>query len=435
MTTSDPHAATTLPADGPGFRRFVAGLPDDACRDGVLAACLPPIIYSRHHWLRYKGEYRVRADLRGFLEELQATPAQDWDDEGADLLYSLYVLALANVGLEELRDRVDSGAMPRDAGGALRPVRRRRADRRHPGCAARQPRRARRAIAAMRPAVEPDHHLYSIIDGQAWYRAEGLIPRADVDEDVLTETVERVVAEDFGVEPGRPAAERLYEATRRCIAEYGDSAPLLRAIMAATLEDEVLRADHVTLTCPLGDLLDTPEAMTTSQAFFVETQLREGIDLGEYAERLGHESDEQLARTIKARMLKLKRGAIRSQYAPGCLQGRFVEKHGGHMLYLKEDAHYRGHQSVGVHSGGRASFGLRYSRDGEDRALSPMVGDYRVVRMSHATEDIFTVQDLARTIRYGEWLRAVVEETYRAGVVLRREDPAEQAVSGPVAVG
>jgi hypothetical protein len=423
------------PADGPAFRRFVADPPDPECRTGVFAACLQPVVYSRHHWLVYKGEYRVRADLRGFLEALQAVEPASWDDEEADYLLSLFTLSLANVGLDELKDRVDTAAV-RDALEerfdlyATVPDNGETPGRRPENLVALAER-----VRTMRGVAERTNHLYSIIDGEAWYRTEGLIPRADVDEDTLTETVERVVADDFGVPPGAPALERLHQAARACVAEFGDSAPLVRAIMAATLADTVLRADHVTLTCPMGDLLDTPELMTTSQAFFVETQLRDGIDLGEYAERLGHESDEQLQRTIKARMLKLKRGAIRGLYAPGCMQGRFVEKHGGHMLYLNEDAHYRGHQSIGVHSGGRASFALRYRSDGEDRQLTPMVGDYRVVRMSHEARDLFTVSELVRVIRYGEWLRAVVEETFRQGCVVRydeAEEPDKAVVPAPV---
>jgi hypothetical protein len=195
--------------------------------------------------------------------------------------------------------------------------------------------------------------------------------------------------------------------------------------MAATLEDQVLRADHVTLTCPMGDLLDAPEQMTTSAAFFTETQLRDGLSLDEYRERLGHESAEQLQRTIRARMLKLKRGAIRSMYGPGCLQGQFVEKHGGHMIFRNEDAHYRGHQSIGCSSGGRASFALRYERAGEERRLTPMIGDYRVVRMSHDERDTFTGGELTQVIRYAEWIRLVVEETYRGHCVVRKDDPVE----------
>ncbi|MGH1552030.1 hypothetical protein ACRAWF_07395 [Streptomyces sp. L7] len=198
---------------------------------------------------------------------------------------------------------------------------------------------------------------------------------------------------------------------------------MLRAIMAAALKDSVLRADHVTLTCPMGNMLDQPHEMTTSQAFFTETQLRDGIELADYAARLGHDSDDQLQRTIRARMLKLKRGAIRSLYGPGCMQGRFVEKHGGHMLFRNEDAHYRGHQSIGCSSGGRASFALGYRlAAGTEQVLTPMVGDLRVVRMSHDPRDEFTVDELKHTIRYAEWIRVVVEETYRAGAVIRRDD-------------
>ncbi|MFC9636756.1 hypothetical protein ACFTY8_48355 [Streptomyces mirabilis] len=278
-------------------------------------------------------------------------------------------------------------------------------------------------VARMRALVEETHELYSIIDGRAWFRTEGVFPRGDVDRSVLPVPAEEALATLPGSGDGTSTADRLAAVTRKAIAQNAQSASVLRAIMGAALKDPVLRADHVTLTCPMGNMLDRPHEMTTSQAFFTETQLRDGIELADYAQRLGHDSDDQLQRTIRARMLKLKRGAIRSLYGPGCMQGQFVEKHGGHMLFRNEDAHYRGHQSIGCSNGGRASFALGYRlAEGTEKVLTPMVGDFRVVRMSHDERDEFTVDELKHTIRYAEWIRVVVEETYRAGAVIRRDD-------------
>lgn len=408
------------------FRVAFSRLPDENCRAGIFETCLRPIIYSRHHWLVFKGEYRVRADLRSVLESMRSRGPSEWDDEEADFLLSLYALDSSSVGLDELRDRADSAT--------VRDVLRER----HAlyAQAAGSPEAAptalldlARRVDELRGIVQESHLLYSIIDGRAWYRTEGVIPRGDVDAATLTPSVEEMLDAEFGPAIGS-AADRLRAATRAAVAAEGHSAPLVRGIMWAALTDPVLRADHVTLTCPIGDMLDRPQDMTTSEAFFTETQLRDGVDLGEYAERLGHESSEQLQRTIKARMLKLKRGAIRTLYGPGCLQGRFVEKHGGHMLFRNEDAHYRGHQSIGCHSGGRASFAMRYRRGETERELTPMVGDFRVVRMSHDERDIFNADELRHVIRYGEWFGIVVEETYRLGAVVRIDAAPPPRVDG-----
>lgn len=423
-TALRPYAASSALQTGPQFRGFMESLPDGHCSAGIFEACLTPIVYSRHHWLQYKGEYRVRADLRGVLEELQVRDPCGWDDDESGFVLSLFALSVAAVGLDELKDRVDTVAV-RDVleerleayTAATQPA----------GSSAETPEgliELAEQVSAMRRVAEQSHLLYSIIDGKAWFRTEGLLRRDRVKVSDLTDPVERVLSIDFGIAPGQPALERLRQAARACLAEHGDSAALVRAIMHATLEDPVLRADHVTLTCPMGDLLDSPELMTTSEAFFTETQIRDGLDLDMYEERLGHNSPDQLKRTIRARMLKLKRGAIRGLYAPGCLQGRFVEKHGGHMIYRNEDAHYRGHQSIGVSSGGRASFALRYRRGGEDREITPMVGDLRVVRMTHDERETFTDEDLVHAIRYGEWIRNVVEETYMNGCVVRQDEVA-----------
>jgi hypothetical protein len=415
----------------PQFRDYVASLTDDRCAAGFFEACLGPIVYSRHHWLQYKGEYRVRADLRRLLEELQSRDPCQWDDQESDFAMSLFALSVAAVGLDDLKDRVDTAAVrdvleerfsayaavaepaPSLAGGPLGLV------------------ELAEQVSALRRVAERSHLLYSIIDGEAWYRTEGLLRRDQVKVDDLTDSAERVLSIDFSIAPGLPAVERLRQATRACVAEHGDSAALVRGIMRATLEDPLLRADHVTLTCPMGDLLESPELMTTSEAFFTETQTRDGLDLDVYEERLGHNSPDQLKRTIRARMLKLKRGAIRGLYGPGCIQGQFVEKHGGHMIFRNEDAHYRGHQSIGVSSGGRASFALRYRRGNEDHEMTSMVGDFRVVRMTHDESETFTGQDLAHVIRYGEWIRNVVEETYRNGSVVRRDDTGPEENTSP----
>ncbi|GHH77807.1 hypothetical protein GCM10018781_52030 [Kitasatospora indigofera] len=425
MTSLMPGRTHVLEADtADQFRTAVAAAPDEHCLAGVLDACLRPLVYSRHHWLVYKGEYRVRADLRSAFESCRQRDPREWDDEEADLMLSLFALDTASTGLDDLVDRVDSAAVrevlhARHAlyTGVVAP-----AERAPDGLLA-----LARRVEDLRPVVQRTHELFSVIDGRAWFRTEGVLPQADIDTERLTPAVHEVLVEVFGQPAGPAASDRLRAATRTAVATDGDSASVLRAVMRAALADPVLRADHVTLTCPMGDMLDRPHEMTTSDAFFTETQLRDGIELGDYAEQLGHESTDQLHRTIRARMLKLKRGAIRSLYGPGCLQGQFVEKHGGHMLFRNEDAHYRGHKSIGCSSGGRASFALRHATGGAEQVMTPMIGDFRVVRMSHDEDQTFTAAELPQVIRYGEWLRVVVEETYRLGAVLRTDAPSPTA--------
>jgi hypothetical protein len=387
-------------------------------------------VYSRHHWLKYRGEYRVRADLRGALEDLRIRDPLSWDADEADFVFGLFALCVANVGLDELVDRVDSAEVGRMLADRFALYASVLPD--EPAAQAGPPEQLialAERVAELRPLVARTHYPYSVIDGRAWYRTEELLRHDQVDLELLPAEVERLLAEDFLAPAGPGVQARFAAAARTCLAEHGEGAPLVRAIMAATLLDPVLHADHVTVTCPTGDLLDTPELMTTSGAFFTETQLRGELDLADYQDRIGHDSADLLRRTIRARMLKLKRGAIRGLYQPGCLHGRFVEKHGGHMIFRNEDAHYRGHQSIGCSSGGRASFALRYRTGGADAELTPMVGDYRVVRMSHDDRDTFTGSELAHVIRYAEWIRLAVEQTYRDGGVVCRDDVDAEAAS------
>jgi hypothetical protein len=386
------------------------------CVGGIIDACSRPLVYSRHHWLVYKGEYRVRADLRSALESIRARSPREWDTDEAGLVLTLLALDLSSVGLDELVERADPEAV-------RAVLHERHSLYRSAVDPAEEPPRGLLDLALrvgeMRAQVQVTHESYSIIDGRAWYRTEGLIPREEIDARVLAGPVASALGLNPSAANNPSAGEYLRTATIAAVQSGKDGAGIVRAIMGAALADPVLRADHVTVTCPMGDLLETPHEMTTSGAFFTETRLRDGLDLGDYADRLGHESSEQLQRTIRARMLKLKRGAIRSLYGPGCLNGRFVEKHGGHMLFRNEDAHYRGHQSIGCSSGGRASFRLRYRSGDTERSLTPMVGDFRVVRMSHDEAETFGAAELRHVIRYGEWIRAVVEQTYRMGVTVQ----------------
>lgn len=390
----------------------------ESCLAGVLEACSRPLIYSRHHWLEYKGEYRVRADLRQAFEAAKDRSPDSWDADEADLVLTLFALDLSEIGLDELDDRVDFTAVREVLisrhtlyGGVVDP--------------AEKPPHAlldlAMRVAQLRSLAQESHELYSVIDGRAWHCAEGLIPRHELASDVLAPSVLETLAGRLVVPADGTAFEQIRAMTTAAVEADGDSAAVVRGLMRAALADPVLRADHVTVTCPMGDLLDTPQEMTTSSAFFTETQLRDGLDLGDFVERLGHESQDQLQRTIKARMLKLKRGAIRSLYGPGCLHGRFVGKHGGHMIFRNEDAHYRGHKSIGCSSGGRAAFTMRYETDGVSRSLTSMIGDFRVVRMSHDERDTFQAEDLRHVIKYGEWIRTVVEQTFLLGAVIRQE--------------
>ncbi len=389
--------------------------PEDAERH-VFAQCDYTLVFSRHHWLRYKGEYRLRADLRAALGDVRARSPETWDDEECELVLVLYVLALARVGLEQLRDVVtvaelrhtletrlwsylDALGQPRGTAEPLSVI----------ALALR--------LTELRAQVERFYYRHSIIDGGAWYRTEGLIPKAAVDLDTLPAPVERLLAEKYGL-PAGPAYERLRAATAQVVGRDGRCAPLLRDIMRAAVADPALRVDHATITCARGDMLDRVEEMTGSEAFFTETVLRDGLDIADHAQQLGHDSAERLRKTVRARMLKLKRNAVRNYFRPGCLQGQWVEKGADYMIFRNEDAHYRGHRSIGCSTGGRAAYSIRYESGGLPGELPPMMGDFRVVRLSHAEQDVFTAADLCHVIRYSDGIRVVLEETFRLGGIV-----------------
>jgi hypothetical protein len=272
-------------------------------------------------------------------------------------------------------------------------------------------------LRELRAQVERFYYRYSIIDGDAWYRTEGLIPIAGVDFETLPLPVSELLCAQYGTAAGG-TKKRLQAAADLALGRDGCVAELIRGIQRAAVSDPALRVDHATVTCARGDMLDRVEQMTGSSAFFTETVLRDGLDLADFAGQIGHDSPDRLRRTTRARMLKLKRSAIRNYFGPGCLQGQWVEKAADYMIFNNEDAHYRGHRSIGCSTGGRAAYSIRYHRDGEDRELPPMTGDFRVVRLSHDPQEAFTGTDLIHVIRYSQWIKVILEHTFRKGGIV-----------------
>ncbi|WP_029901955.1 hypothetical protein [Nocardia brasiliensis] len=388
----------------------------NSVRDLIQAAGAT-LISSRHHWLRFDGTWHGRKEFRDALTAAEARPYETWTEADAELVLGLAVLRRAGIGLEQLAGEL-----------SLRSVRAVLAQRLDGYLLAiGQPRtldhlslleladRTRK----VREYVERDYFRYSVIDGAKWHRTEGLLARAQVS---WTELPGRVVEGLTAIAPGLPdtrvAARWLPAATRQCLTARGQSKDLVDALMRCAVRDRALAVDHVTVTCVRGVLLDRPGELDASDQFFTHTVLDDGLALAGFAEQLGHESEQRLRATLRARMIKLKRKAVVNYFGDGCLRGEWVEKAADNMIFFNEDTHYRGHQTVGCSTGGRSAFEVSYRRDRAEHTLPPMMGDFRVVRLSHDPERRFAVDNLRHVIRYAQWVRLVVQETFRAGGVL-----------------
>jgi hypothetical protein len=416
MTTVHGDIDVTAINTGTELRDLICRFTPEEAERHVFSRCDHTLVFSRHHWLRFRGDYRLRADLREMLRGLREREPLSWDDDECDLVLVLLVLSIAGVGLEQLQDEVSVAALrtalearltayldaigqPRTGTGPLPLV----------AVATR--------VAGLRPEVERFYYRHSIIDGEAWYRTEGLIPKAGVELDRFSPPVAAFLTDTYGAVEGT-TEERLRAATAVALDRDGCSAAVIRGLLSCAVVDPDLSVDHATVTCARGDMLDRVPEMTDSEAFFTDTVLRPGLDLADFAEQLGHASEDRLRKTTRARMLKLKRAAVRNFFGPGCLQGRWVEKSADYMIFRNEDTHYRGHRNIGCSTGGRAAYTIRFDNGGQRRELPPMMGDFRVVRLSHATEDLFTPADLVHVIRYSQWIRAVLEETFRRGGIV-----------------
>jgi hypothetical protein len=404
--------------DSAGLRACL-GAADGHGRQELFAAADATLIFSRHHWLLFDGEYHGRKELKDAVAAAAELPVAQWTTEQADLLLCLLALRLAAIGLEQLDEQLTVAS--------VRDVLARRLDSYlqalgHPRSVAHLPLvELAQRVTEVRAQIERDHHRVSIINGQKWHRDEGLLPRSTVQWQPLPDHVLaafRDLAPD--VDTTQAVPEYLAAVTRRVLAEHGEGMPAIDALVRSAVADPALGVDHATVSCLRGVLLDQPQVLDSSDQFFTHTAIAEGLDLAEYAEQLGHQSEDRLRATLRARMIKLKRKAVDNYYGSGCLAGQWIEKSADNMIFFHEDSHYRGHQTVGVSTGGRAAYEVSYTRDDTAHTLPPMMGDFRVVRLSHDPAHRFTIDDLRHVIRYATWTKYVVQETFRAQGVLQR---------------
>jgi hypothetical protein len=375
------------------------------------------LIFSRHHYLRFDGRDCERKDFRDETVECFGRDPANWSASQAELILCLLALSTAGVGLEQLDRELSIRTtaevlearfrMYCSALGHPRP----NWDQRLLMLATR--------VSSMRADVERFYHRYSLIDGRLWYRDEGLIPRRALDTDTFSDEVDELLARhDPAADRTADTRTRLTSATRAVIAQKGTPEELVRGFLRAVVGDATLRVHHATLTCVRGRLLECPHALSATDDFYTHTEMADGLDLTVYAQRLGHDSMERLTATLRARMIKLKRKAVTNFYGDGPFAGQWIEKAADNMIFFNEDAHYRGHQTVGVATGGRSAFDVSFDRNGASTTLPPMMGDLRVVRMGADESDRFQQADLEKVIVYAGWLRLIVQETFRAGALI-----------------
>lgn len=390
---------------------------DDAARAHAERLVKAVLTFSRHHYLRFDGRDCERKDFSEFADGCFAQAPGTWSATQSDFVFCLIALSVAGIGLEQL----DRELTPATTAAVLH------ARFRMYCSALGHPRptwdppllRLATRVRGLREDVERFYHRYSLIDGRLWYRDEGLIPHRGLDTEALPAPVDELLRRhDPAGEHTAGAAVRLVSATRAAIHRDGTPEQLVHGYLHAVASDPALRVHHATLTCVRGRLLECPHALSATDDFYTHTVVVDDLDLADHAERLGHDSMDRLTATLRARMIKLKRKAVTNFYGDGLFAGQWIEKAADNMIFFNEDAHYRGHQTVGVATGGRAAFHVSFTRNDVATTLPPMMGDLRVVRMGADEADRFQPADLARVIVYASWLKLIVQETFRAGALI-----------------
>ena len=398
------------------FRDHLAGADLDARGEPLFVECERVLTYSRHHWLEYDGHGHDRKALQEAFTEATPVPPERWTTQQGELVFLLYVLGVARVGLEQVpgtlstdtvasvvatRDRLYRNALGIPTSGV--------------GAQPRSLTEIAQELPAKRRLVEEDYYRYSRIDGERWYRTEGLLPKSRVrldefPDELLAELEVQLGDDDY--------AATLRAAALRAIEAHGALEPAVVAMLRCAVRDPSLSVDHVTVTCPKQVRFPTRDHLGERENIFRRTELREEIDLSEFEDQLGHTSEARLTKVIAARMAVLKLKAAKQFFGSGCLGGEALEKSGDYMIFHHEDAHYPGHKNAGCSTGGRAPIPLVFARDGEAVDLPGIFADFRAVRLSHEEAARFDVAGLTRVIQYSAWLGALLNTAYETGAAV-----------------
>jgi hypothetical protein len=402
------------------FRDQLDGTNPDARGESLFVECERVLTYSRHHWLEYDGRGHDRKALQEAYAEARAVPPKGWTSQQGELVFLLYLLGVARVGLEQVPGTLSTGTVSSVIATRDRLYQAALTTSTSPGVDA-QPRtltEIAQELPAERRLVEDKYYRYSRIDGERWYRTEGLLPKSNVrlDElpgELLAEFEVQLCDDDY--------AATLRAVALRTIEKHGTLEPAVAATLRCAVRDPSLGVDHATITCPKQVRFPAREHLGERENIFRRTELREGVDLSKFEDQLGHASEVRLAKVIGARMAVLKLKASKQFFGSGCLGGEALEKSGDYMIFHHEDAHYPGHKNAGCSTGGRAPIPLEFARDGEAVDLPGIFADFRAVRLSHDEAARFDVAGLARVIQYSVWLGALLNTAYETGAVVSHD--------------
>lgn len=400
------------------FREQLDGADAKAQGEPLFVECERVLTYSRHHWLEYAGRGHDRKALwEAFADARSVSPGQ-WSAQQGELAFLLYVLGVARVGLEQVPSTLSTDTVAsviktrsqlyRDALGTAAI-----------GVSA-QPRsltEIAQELPTKRRLVEEKYYRYSRIDGERWYRTEGLLPRSNVPLDKFPNEL----LAQFGIPPTAGDHGAIRTAALRTIEEHGALEPAILSTLRCAVRDRSLGVDYVTITCPKQVRFPARDHLGERENIFRHTELRDSLDLGDFKDQLGHASETRLTRVIGARMAVLKLKAAKQFFGSGCLSGEALDKSGDYMIFHHEDAHYPGHKNAGCSTGGRAPIPLAFARDGEAVDLPGIFADFRAVRLSHTEADRFDVAGLARVIQYSAWFAALLNTAYETGAVVARD--------------
>jgi hypothetical protein len=400
------------------YKRFFSSL-SSLAHEEVFKHCSRTLIFSRHHYLDYKGSKYERSTFKELLETVINNPTRD--EDALEFIACLHLLSISDIGLEQvpheltyvnvvqvikerLRLYADHGSKTAtfllDESNIITSA---------------------SELPVIRNELDTRFYRYSIIDGHLWYRREKLIPHSAIPSFQLSQVlIEKLspynglrLEESESVEMHQQFVHRIVES---CLQVNGESKPVVLTILEHITEDDTLGIDFATLTCPNGIELHQPQVIgqgkSSNDEIFTKTWIRSDVQIAR---------PEMIEQIVNARMTKLKQKAVKNFYHPGPLFGKASEKSADYFISFNEDAHHKGHQMAGVSTAGRSPIFIDVKERGLN--LPPSMADLRCIRMSNDIEDRFTEDLLKIVIYYANLMKLVIEATYRLNGVISKIEP------------
>jgi hypothetical protein len=402
------------------FTKWLAGL-DEAERREFLEKSDETLFFSRPHRLNFKDKEYDRQKFKELFENAISGNRMFDDKDLMEFVACLYLLSLARIGLEQIKpeltlDKVKDIIMERATfyknNGSKTAT-----------SIVENYKESGLVISAdnlriAREEIEQMFYRYSIVDGEAWYRTEALIPKSDIlpvslDKDLIEKYSQWTNYKIDSEASENETIKFLFDVTKGCLESENETKKLIKILLVHIAEDKQLNIDFSITTVPKGTNLNKLEVLgmdeNVNKDFVNLIVMKEGIDF------LTPENKAY----IQECFFSTKQKYMKLYFHPGRYNGQFIEKGGDYFIVFNGGAHRQQHKMVRLSTAGKVPITINVEEKGI--YLPPMISDLRCIRMSTDPKDRFSEEMLKRVIAYSKIEKVILESTYKLGGLVYKD--------------